>query len=155
MQVVKVVTTANDRVFSQELATRCGDKLTLDGELYTLDHSSDGCDIFQNYDMHRGVVVNGRVMGATLVVARSDATAFHTTDMVPVWSRWTTYPELPPLEVCNENGIHVNNGCVKKTRKSKCEEETVPEEREEDSEEYDEYDDDEDDTDKDIDVVIE
>jgi hypothetical protein len=149
MQVVKVTLTPTGSVFSQELATRCGDVLTLDTD-YMLDHSSDGYDIFQNYIMKDyGVIINERVMGDTVVVCRSSFKACCTQDVVDNWGRWTKTMGLSPIRIHPEAGIHVNNGSItKKSRKTKCEEdekEHVPEEREveESCDEDEEYDDDE------------
>ena len=138
MQVVKVVT-GTDKVFSQEVASRCNDTLTLGPDVYTLDHSADGYDIFQDYNMANGVVVNGRVMGTTVVVCRSDHSPCTVTDTVPMWSEWTRCVELPRVVHPHETGIQMNNGSItKKSRRIKFEEEEKEGEESEEDDEMDE-----------------
>lgn len=164
MHVVKVVSTS-DKVFSQELATRCGSGLVLDTVEFAYDHSSDGYDIFQDHSMIRGklgVVLNARVVG-TVLVSRADSKPCRTADVVALWPDWTACPDLPPVNGCGDAGIHANNGTItKKPRKSKEDREVVPEEKEnedsceEDDESEDEEAVDDDDTDdKGGEIVIE
>ena len=155
MQVVKVTLTPTDTVFSQENGTRDGDVMRLDAD-YTFDHSHEGFEFFQNFRFQdRGVILNGRMMGDTVVVSSRKCLL---PDVTSRWDSWTTHPDLPPPAQTSDAGIRVSHGAVcKKSRKA---EEPMCEENDESVEEEDESDEDDaidgDDADqRGLDVVVE